>query len=142
MFDRTGRWQRAITERPTAVRWEARDEGKLLCVGGPDAGKGFRIEGTPALIGRDPFSMVQLTGTDVSRRQARIVRKDGKLILEDYESRNGMLVNGTKVAWIELRSGDTIQMGSTILIYTAPRPEARAPAPRRHDSNADTGSWT
>ena len=121
-----------------------RYEGRLLCVAGPDAGKGFRIEATPALIGRDSFAAVTLHGDDISRRQARIIRDGDRLIIEDYESRNGMRINGAKLAWAELRCGDQIQFGATILVYVSPRgPEARELIrTRRNDSQADTSNWT
>ena len=142
MVDFARRLKRKLTRRPTPPHI-ARYEGRLLCVAGPDAGKGFRLEATPALIGRDPFAMVRLTGDDISRRQARIFRDGDRLILEDYESMNGMVVNGARLAWTELRCGDQIQMGATILVYVSPRgPEARRQVQRRNDSQADTQNWT
>lgn len=142
MVDFARRLKRKLQRRATPPHI-IRYEGRLLCVAGPDAGKGFRIEATPALIGRDSFAAVQLNGDDISRRQARIVRDGDKLILEDFESRNGMLVNGAKLAWTELRCGDQIQMGATILVYVSPRgPEARQVVVKRNDSQADTQNWT
>ena len=142
MVDFARRLKRKLTRRPSPPHI-TRYEGRLLCVAGPDAGKGFRIEATPGLIGRDPFAMVRLTGDDISRRQARIFRDGERLILEDVASRNGMMVNGAKLAWVELRCGDQIQMGQTILVYVSPRgPEARRELSRRNDSQADTQNWT
>lgn len=141
MVDFARRLKQKLQRRPTPPH-VARYEGRLLCVAGPDAGKGFRIEATPALIGRDPFAMIQLHGDDISRRQARIFLDGDRLIIEDYESRNGMTINGAKLAWAELRCGDQIQMGATILVYVSPRgPEARR-LMKRIDSQADTQNWT
>jgi pSer/pThr/pTyr-binding forkhead associated (FHA) protein len=142
MVDLARRWKRKFQRRPTPPH-VSRYEGRLLCVAGPDAGKGFRIEATPALIGRDPFAMVQLTGDDISRRHARIFLDGDKLIIEDFSSRNGMLINGARLSWAELRCGDQIQMGATIMVYVSPRgPEARRVIQRRNDSQADTQNWT
>src|SRR3954451_22317597 len=68
----------------------------------------------PALtIGRRSASDLQLTGTDVSRDHAEILRHDGQYLIRDRGSRCGTYVNGAPVAERRLVHGDKIQLGRT-----------------------------
>src|SRR2546425_6920937 len=61
------------------------------------------------IIGRAEGSPVQLTDKDVSRRHARLVRRSGRLYVEDLNSFTGVRVNGERVRGTrEVREGDLI----------------------------------
>ena len=69
-------------------------------------------------IGRDPAAAVWLDSPKASRRHARIIIANGAATLEDLGSKNRTLVNDQPVmAPIPLADGDTIQIGSAILVF-------------------------
>ena len=63
-------------------------------------------------IGRREDNVVHLPERNVSRLHARLLRKDGGLLLEDLESANGTRVNGVRIQEaVELHSGDVVHIG-------------------------------
>ena len=63
-------------------------------------------------IGRREDNLVHLPERNVSRLHARLLRKDGGLLLEDLRSANGTRVNGVRIEEVvELRSGDVVSIG-------------------------------
>ncbi|HEY3045484.1 MAG TPA: FHA domain-containing protein, partial [Vicinamibacterales bacterium] len=62
-------------------------------------------------IGRRSANDLQLTGTDVSRDHAEILRSDGQYLVRDRGSRCGTYVNGIQVTEKRLSHGDKIQVG-------------------------------
>jgi pSer/pThr/pTyr-binding forkhead associated (FHA) protein len=117
MFQLARRLRRALSRPPLPLSKAA---GRLLCVTGPDAGCGYHLDGAPTLIGRDPAAAIRLHGKGVSRRHARVHHDGDSFVLEDLGSRNGVRVNGKVATRHELRVGDQIQIGHTMLVW-APR---------------------
>lgn len=62
-------------------------------------------------VGRRTESDLRLTGSDVSREHAEIVRSDEGFLLRDRGSRYGTFVNDEQVTSRLLQSGDRIQFG-------------------------------
>lgn len=64
------------------------------------------------MIGREPTCAVCINDPSVSRGHARIVVEDGRVTLEDLNSKNGTQVMGQiiKVATI-LKDGDEVEFG-------------------------------
>lgn len=84
--------------------------------------QGRRIQLQPGenMIGRDPISPVHLDFAGVSRRHAKIVVDEGRVLLEDLGSKNGTTLGGTRLTGpAELRDGDRMQVGSVPLVYRA-----------------------
>lgn len=54
-----------------------------------------------------------------SRKHARIIVDAGVVEIEDLDSRNGTLLNGQRVTRRVLRDGDTVQIGTTSLVFVA-----------------------
>ena len=84
-------------------------------------------------IGRRSANDLHLTGTDVSRDHAEILRSDGQYLIRDRGSRSGTYVNGAQVTEKRLSHGDRIQVGRTAgaqLLFLL------------HDRSGDTGSRT
>ena len=82
-------------------------------------------------IGRRSANDLHLTGTDVSRDHAEILRSDGHYLIRDRGSRCGTYVNGAQVTEKRLSHGDRIQVGRTAgaqLLFLL------------HDRSGDTGS--
>ncbi len=95
----------------------------LFVIQGPDQGKRFQLAAEILTLGRDKSNAVQLADHEVSRRHAEFHPVDGGFKLVDLGSSNGTFVNGRRVGEQVLSSGDRIQTGRTLLIYTAATPE-------------------
>jgi hypothetical protein len=90
----------------------------LYVTRGPHEGQEFAVGSLPALIGRETEATIQLERDPaVSRRHAELYEQDGMLWLRDLGSRHGTLVNERPAADQELVPGDTIQVGSSQLVY-------------------------
>ena len=90
----------------------------LFVIQGRDQGTRFRLDGTTVTIGRGTSNQVQLHDTEVSREHAELMQRGDKLVLRDLGSSNGTFVNGSPVREHELASGDQLQLGRTLLLYT------------------------
>jgi len=63
-------------------------------------------------IGRREDNLVHLPDRNVSRRHARLVRRDGAVLLEDLRSANGTMVNGVRISEpVPLGDGDLVRIG-------------------------------
>ena len=81
-------------------------------------GKCISLDRALLRIGRDPDNEVVIDDEGVSRRHARIEKRNGRLLLMDVGSKNGTLINDAEVSSIvELKTGDRIKVGSTIFKY-------------------------
>lgn len=81
-------------------------------------GKCITLDRALLRIGRDPDNEVVLDDEGVSRRHARIEKRNGRLLLMDVGSKNGTLINDAEVSSIvTLKTGDRIKVGSTIFKY-------------------------
>ena len=70
------------------------------------------------LIGRASECQVSLTSSTVSRHHAQILIAAGEVVLEDLGSKNGTLLNGSRIErTAPLRDGDEIRLGSIALTY-------------------------
>lgn len=69
------------------------------------------IDPLPFAIGRRETNQLRLTGGEVSREHAEIVREGDDFVLRDRESRYGTFVNGQPVTTHTLRAGDQIRLG-------------------------------
>jgi signal transduction histidine kinase/pSer/pThr/pTyr-binding forkhead associated (FHA) protein len=92
----------------------------LFVIRGNDQGARFELEGTSIGVGRDSSNAVQLHDTEVSRQHAEIRRVDNTFVVADLESSNGTYVNGRRVRKRRLASGDQVQVGGTLMLFTRP----------------------
>jgi signal transduction histidine kinase len=74
-------------------------------------------------IGREAGNFVQLEDNEVSRRHAEIRRVGEGFVVGDLKSSNGTWLNNRKIERAELSSGDHIQVGRTILVYSRDKSE-------------------
>jgi type II secretory pathway predicted ATPase ExeA len=115
---------------PTAPRIEAiadsppgttKDEQALLLVtsqGLPDSV--VPLMATRILIGRSELADVRIDSAFVSRYHSLIVRENGRDLLIDLGSTNGVLVNGKHVVRAQLKHRDLIQVGPARVTYLNP----------------------
>lgn len=91
----------------------------LFVVRGRDQGKHFQLSTPVVKMGRETSSDVQLLDSEASRSHAEIrVDPNEGCELLDLGSSNGTRVNGQRVARHRLLSGDRIEIGSTLMIFT------------------------
>jgi DNA-binding winged helix-turn-helix (wHTH) protein len=84
------------------------------------------------VIGRDPQALISLASRDVSRRHARIVVADGRVVLEDLGSRNGTYLAESRIPGpTPLQHGDRIGVGPVLLILRVLSAEETASAQAR-----------
>jgi transcriptional regulator with GAF, ATPase, and Fis domain len=71
------------------------------------------------VIGRDLGEQpcLALRQSQVSRQHARVETSDSGFRIRDLQSRNGTFVNGRRVDVAELRDGDLVRIGSTLLLF-------------------------
>jgi diguanylate cyclase (GGDEF)-like protein len=103
----------------------------LMIMTGLGAGRLIPLEGTGLVIGRSRNADVRVGDEGVSRNHCRVTRFGSKVIVEDLDSRNGTLVNGTKVLQAELSAGDRIQIGPDLIIQLSMYDDAEQTLARR-----------
>ena len=96
----------------------------LFVIRGNDQGIRFELEGTIFQLGRDSSNFIQLHDSEVSRHHAEIRRRDDEYLISDLNSSNGTFVNGQRIEQHKLESGDQVQTGSTLMLFTGPLDEA------------------
>ena len=97
--------------------------GRLVVVGGPRDGTVFSVTHSTSLIGRDRKNNIVLGWDDSVHRDehAALEWRDNRFTLRDLQGRNPVLVNGRQITHpTELRLGDEITIGTTILRLSAP----------------------
>jgi diguanylate cyclase (GGDEF)-like protein len=92
------------------------DRASITVLRGVNAGQLFRVERTVTVIGRARGADLHLEEEGISRRHARIERREGRYVLEDLGSTNGVFLNGVQIERADLSDGDRIQLGPAILV--------------------------
>lgn len=91
---------------------------KLLLI---ENGKAQHVQmGQELTIGRAYSNLLRLEGEEISRVHAIVYRRGEDYILRDLDSKNGVLLNGQKVANALLGKGDEIQIGPHLLVFDPP----------------------
>jgi predicted RNA-binding Zn-ribbon protein involved in translation (DUF1610 family) len=98
---------------------EIKAEGPALVVrsGGGRAGEHFLLESEATTVGRSPDCDVFLDDVTVSRRHARVLRRDGQFFIEDQGSLNGTFLNRRRIESGALEDGDELQIGKYKLTF-------------------------
>ena len=80
------------------------------------------------VIGRSSDLDMVLVEDMVSRKHAKITTDGRAVSIQDLGSTNGTFVNGEKIRSVQLKDGDRILVGTSIIKLVAGSGEARAPA--------------
>ena len=99
---------------------------RLIVTKGPDEGKQFDLVGDSISVGRDAASRIRMNDTEVSRRHAELVRTAEGYRILDKGSANGTYVNSQAVKDALLQPGDRVQVGQSVLVFSAGRREEPA----------------
>jgi two-component system cell cycle response regulator len=105
------------TQSPVVAPRSLPDRALLTVLTGLNVGQVFTLDRNEVVIGRGRTADVQIDDTGISRRHARIVRtEEGRHVLEDLGSTNGVFVNGRRVERMDLSDGDRVQVGPTLVL--------------------------
>jgi hypothetical protein len=74
------------------------------------------LQGTVAILGRDPSCDLVINDVKCSRRHAVMEAGPDGLVVRDSGSANGVYVNGRKVDRVALKEGDQVKLGDVTLI--------------------------
>lgn len=100
---------------------------KLIVLAGPDAGAQFPLAEPRVTVGRHSSNTLPLQDHRVSRKHLELrTTAAGGHQLFDLQSGNGTQVNGRHVQVIDLRPGDQIALGDTVLLYAIDGGDAAA----------------
>jgi DNA-binding NtrC family response regulator len=89
----------------------------LRVVEGPDAGRDYGSAGDRTIIGTHESAELILRDPTVSRFHCEILAQDRSVLIRDLGSRNGVHVNDLRVREAYLRSGVTITVGQTRILF-------------------------
>ena len=91
----------------------------LFVMQGRDRGKRFDLNDGLTTLGRESSNTIQVQDNEVSRHHAQIRREESSFTLFDLGSSNGSFVNNTAVKERVLQTGDRLQLGHTLMLFTA-----------------------
>jgi len=91
----------------------------LDCTTGPHAGAKFELQSGVSSIGRSVDNVIALSkDKEVSRRHAAITYDDGKFLIQDRGSLNGVIINDVRIEQAHhLEPGDRLLIGVSTMIF-------------------------
>jgi phosphoserine phosphatase RsbU/P len=90
----------------------------LQVIGGPLAGRSFKLDREFTLIGRNPDCDIVLPPKSVSRKHCAVVRRCGGFELKDMGSTRGTFVDSRRLTQpVFLENGNVIHIGDVILSF-------------------------
>ena len=84
---------------------------------GRGAPRKFALNKPELVIGRDEKADITLPSANISRRHALIKCRHQEVSIHDFESRNGVFLNGIKVHSAVLRDGDVVQLADCVFDF-------------------------
>ncbi len=96
--------------------------GKLVVVSSNFAGKELDLTRPQMIIGRTDENDLVINHRSISRNHAKVTRdpETGRYTISDLQSSNGVRVNGQDYGKVELRRGDTVDLGHVRLRFVEP----------------------
>ena len=92
---------------------------RIVVASGSVPGKELTVSAGRLLVGTSPVCDLVLTDERVSRRHLAVTPVGNTLRIEDLESTNGTFTNEIRITGAYLRGGETITIGSTLLLVSA-----------------------
>ncbi|MCB9060753.1 MAG: FHA domain-containing protein [Halobacteriovoraceae bacterium] len=93
------------------------DYHRIVCMTGKLKGHVYILHGNRLILGRDEKCDIYVEDERSSREHAELVLMNGKYILTDLKSQNGIVVNDLKINQHTLDIGDKIIIGKTVYRY-------------------------
>ncbi len=96
------------------------------------AGRSSRhdLDDQPLTIGRHPGNRLCLPDDRLSRHHCVVEPEGAFYRVADLGSRNGVKLNGQRIASAYLQSGDLLKLGHTVIQFIGPEPSPPPPGPR------------
>ncbi len=110
-------------------------EGTVIGVQGSLRGQRFVLGRQPITFGRGDDNDVVLPSDSASRVHAELRQEDDAFVLQDRGSRNGTLVNGTRVSVHQLRPGDEIEIGDEVFVFQPADADATVVVPPKRPAS-------
>ena len=95
------------------------DDCCLVVIDGPRLGQCVHVHEVPVVIGRSPTADFHIEHPSVSRLHCSVWQEVLGASIRDLDSKNGVLVNGTRVRRAPLVDGDHIMVGEVMLKFVA-----------------------
>ncbi len=95
----------------------ASNEAQIQIVSGPEEGSIFKIVSPLVKLGRHSDNDIILKDLKASRSHAEILFDQGRYILKDLKSQNGVFLNNQRIVEAEIKSGDYFSIGSTVFKF-------------------------
>lgn len=93
----------------------------LFVIRGNDQGSRYELEDKETVrLGRDAMCPIRIHDTEVSRQHAELRCSGEVFVLSDLGSSNGTYVNGQRIQEHHLSTGDQVQVGRTLMLFTGP----------------------
>ncbi|MDR1383449.1 MAG: FHA domain-containing protein [Planctomycetaceae bacterium] len=112
----------------------------LRIIDGPERGKIYEQLSTPISIGREEGNTVRLNDERVSRFHIKIYENGGVVIAADLDSTNGTSVNGEQVQVWEIKPGDMVSIGRSVILVGSREEIARRINTLRADQHFSTSA--
>ena len=110
------------TPAQVAALTAATGYGKLVVVSSNFAGKAFDLTRPQMIVGRTDENDIVVNHRSISRNHAKVTRDPDtqRYTISDLQSSNGVRVNGQDYGKVELRRGDTVDLGHVRLRFVEP----------------------
>jgi transcriptional regulator with AAA-type ATPase domain len=92
-------------------------------------------------IGRAGTNDLIVADQKASREHAVVSFEEGRYIVEDLNSTNGVYINDKLVHKIILKSGDRIALGDTVLLFTQTEPQISLPEKQAFIQKSELFNW-
>ena len=87
---------------------------RLLCMTGKNKGSSYYLTGNRVIMGRGETADIQVLDIKSSREHAELILNNGRYIVTDLASQNGLIINDLKITQHSLIDGDKIIIGATV----------------------------
>ena len=102
--------------RDELTKRSQRDRAYLIVLAGSEVGKMFKLDDGETVIGRSHRADIRIDDDSISRLHVKLMLDGTNVSIEDLNSSNGTLVNGTRITIESLRDGDKIRVGETTIL--------------------------
>ncbi|MGH9671703.1 MAG: sigma 54-interacting transcriptional regulator, partial [Bryobacteraceae bacterium] len=90
---------------------------RLVAISGPLTGGTFPVVDNEVSIGRSSDNWLPISSPWVSRRHCQLRHQDGRFLLRDLDSHNGVFVNELPVKERVLDHGDQLRVGNSVFVF-------------------------
>jgi diguanylate cyclase (GGDEF)-like protein len=116
-YDNTTTRRRTLRLSSATLAAAKAQAARLVIIQGEPIGQRLDLGECPAIIGRSPECEMQIAHPSVSRQHCRIWRTKEGYRIQDLNSTNKTFVNDQPVIEAELKDGDLITVGTSVLKF-------------------------